>query len=247
MTSTSSDRSGELDDGAFSTDSAGTDESAWRTSLADVPRWMPPQSRRLTVVSPHPDDETLGAGGLIYTCADLGYEITIVLVTDGEAARSDVENLADRRVGELRSALMRLAPDGARVARLGFPDGKVAAYEWQLVDRLLLTVPSDAVLVAPYEQDGHTDHAATSRACQEAARRLGIQCVRYPIWAWHRLQPADFGSRAMGRFELSHAARDAKHEAIDCYRSQIEPSPGGAVVPPHVRTYFERPYEVFLL
>jgi LmbE family N-acetylglucosaminyl deacetylase len=212
----------------------------------DVPEWTPPQSRTLTVVSPHPDDETLGAGGLIYTCAELGYEITIVLVTDGDHAHRSAD-YANRRIGELRSALMRLAPDGAHVARLALPDGDIASHEAELVERLLRTVPRDCTLVAPYENDGLSDHAATSRACHEAARRLGIPCVRYPVWAWRRLAPNDLRETPMGRLVLSDTARAAKQQAIECYRSQAEPGSDGELVPPHVQSYVQRPYEVFLL
>jgi LmbE family N-acetylglucosaminyl deacetylase len=224
----------------------GTSEELWGSSLAHLPEWMP-ESRTLTVVSPHPDDETLGAGGLIYTCAELGYEITVILVTDGEGSRPDTHNLAERRALELRTALMRLAPDGAHVVRLCLPDGKVAASESQLVKRLLRTVPLDSTLVAPYEQDGDSDNAATSRACQAAARKLGIQCVRYPLWAWDRLRPADLRSRPLVRLSLSEAARRAKKQAIECYQSQTESRPGSSVVPARMRPYFERPYEVFLV
>lgn len=230
----------------FDTDEPGTSEEQWRASLDSLPEWQP-HSRTLTVVSPHPDDETFGAGGLIYTCAELGYEITVILVTDGEKARPELGDLARRRASELRLAMSQLAPDGAHVVRLALPDGDVAARERDLVRRLLVTVPTDSTLVAPYEEDGHTDHSATARACKVAARKLGIPCVRYPIWAWHRLRPTDLPVQAMARLPLSDDARQAKQRAIECYASQTESRPGGAVVPPHVLQYFRRPYEVFLL
>jgi LmbE family N-acetylglucosaminyl deacetylase len=230
----------------FATDSPGASDAQWRATLSGVPEWMP-NSRTLAVVSPHPDDETLGAGGLIYSCTNLGYAITVILVTDGEAACPEQPRLAERRVEELRRSLMRIAPDGAHVDRLRFPDGRVAAFEHELAQRLLSVVPLDCTLVAPYENDGHSDHAAVSRACQAAARKLGVPCVRYPIWAWHRLEPGALDTSRMGRFDLDDAAREAKRQALRCYRSQLEPRPGGAIVPPHVLEYFERPYEVFLL
>jgi hypothetical protein len=37
-------------------------------------------------VTPHPDDEILGAGGLIRACAMAGRKVTVLSVTDGEAA-----------------------------------------------------------------------------------------------------------------------------------------------------------------
>jgi LmbE family N-acetylglucosaminyl deacetylase len=233
-------------DQSFETAEPGTSETTWLPALEHAPEWMP-QSKSLTVVSPHPDDETLGAGGLIYTCAELGYDITIILVTDGENARPEIDNLAKRRCDELLGAMKRLAPDGSRVVHLHLPDGEVASFQGLLVQRLLRAVPLDSTLVAPFERDGHTDHAATSAACREVARQLDIPCVQYPIWAWHRLQPPDLETGRVRRVPLSSAARQAKADAIECYGSQTEPRPGGAVVPPHVLTYFQRPFEVFLV
>lgn len=212
--------------------------------LANVPEWMP-QSRTLAVVALHPDDETLGAGGLIHTCAELGYEITIILVTDGDAGRPEVSALAHHRYGELRAALMRLAPDGAHVARLCLPYGKVASHERELVERLLRTIPPDCTLVSPYEKDGHADHAAVSLACQTAALALSVPCVRYPIRLWQRANAEELSSQCLCRVPLDESARLAKHEAIACYESKTEAGYGG--LPPAALSSFERPYEVFVL
>src|SRR6266705_300032 len=64
---------------------AGTPEERWLEMLEDRPEWTP-QNGPLLVVSPHPDDEVLAAGGLIHSWAAAGREVTIVSVTDGEAA-----------------------------------------------------------------------------------------------------------------------------------------------------------------
>jgi LmbE family N-acetylglucosaminyl deacetylase len=43
-------------------------------------------SRRILVVAPHPDDESLGCGGLISLAANRGSAFFIVFVTDGAAS-----------------------------------------------------------------------------------------------------------------------------------------------------------------
>ena len=63
------------------------DEAGWNPRLAGLPRWQPPH-RPTIVISPHPDDETLGTGGLISELRFWGIEVTIVAVTDGENASS---------------------------------------------------------------------------------------------------------------------------------------------------------------
>jgi hypothetical protein len=51
-------------------------ESEWRTVFAKLPNWTPPV-RRIVVVSPHPDDETLGLGGFIAAECGRGSDVTV--------------------------------------------------------------------------------------------------------------------------------------------------------------------------
>lgn len=238
-----------MDDG-FDTSLPGTPEEAWEAALMSVSAWQP-QSKSIVVVAPHPDDETLGAGGLLYTCAQNGLDITVVLVTNGEAANTDEPDLSARRLDELHAALSHLAPRGCRVMKAGLPDGKVAEHLEALTQLLKTAVGRDATLVGPFEADGHTDHDAAGRACIQVATKLDVPLVRYPIWAWHQQSASAFQGTAasgqLGRFPLRSDARAAKDRAIACYISQIESGPHGAVVPPHVLQHFRRPYEVFLL
>src|SRR5205823_1168784 len=95
----------------------------------DVPLWHPGPRGRLVVVSPHPDDETLGAGGIIHDLCAGGWTVTVVAVTDGEAAygrddASAVERLAAIRRQEQSRAIAHLGK--VDVLRVGVPDGEVA-------------------------------------------------------------------------------------------------------------------------
>jgi len=95
------------------------------------------RGERLLVIAPHPDDETIGTGGLIQRVHANGGEVRIVLVTAGDGFVEAVahETLSprprpsafiaygERRVREARAALRLLAPDHARLELLGFPDG----------------------------------------------------------------------------------------------------------------------------
>ena len=58
----------------------GTDERTWlgTSRLTELPRLSEWRPRRLVVVAPHPDDEVLGAGGLLGYMADVGVETTVV-------------------------------------------------------------------------------------------------------------------------------------------------------------------------
>lgn len=95
-------------------------------------------AERLIVVAPHPDDETLGAGGLIQRVLERGGTVRVVLVTAGdgyveavvhETGRPrprprDYVAYGERRLREARRALHELGGDAVRAEHLlGFPDG----------------------------------------------------------------------------------------------------------------------------
>jgi len=207
------------------------------------------------VVSPHPDDETLGVGGLLAALLARRWSVCVVAVTDGEAAYGrqgplTAQRLAERRRGEQEEALQRLGGDrGARrisVVRLGMPDGGVEALREDLSAALAGRLVGADWCLAPLAWDGHPDHQASGAAARDACRDR-VPLASYPIWAWHWATPSGFPLDRAVRVPLSPAARERKARALDCFGSQYEPVEGGPVVPPHVRVRFERPFEVLFL
>jgi len=129
------------------------------------------------VLAPHPDDESLGAGGAIATALALGQGVRVICVTDGEAAfgargRAARARLAARRRDEQLAALAILQGDGpgvVEVVRIGLADGSVGVHEGDLAVALApLFADVDAVL-APHRDDGHPDHDSCGRAAYAAA------------------------------------------------------------------------------
>jgi LmbE family N-acetylglucosaminyl deacetylase len=233
-------------DAGFDTDQPGTPERQWREALATVPRWRP-AGIALVVVAPHPDDESLGAGGLIHECASGTALVRVISVTDGEAARGDVPDLAAVRRRELQAALSCLAPRPVQWERLSVPDVKVSAFESSIEAAIDARVPTGAMLAAPFEHDGHPDHDAVGRVCLRIARRRAMTLLRYPIWSWHQRGIDAFREARLVCFELSPSAQLAKARALRCFVSQLRAGPEPAVLPAHVLEYFARPYETFLL
>ncbi len=234
----------------------GTPEDAWRPWLATRawPSWRSTGCRpRAVVVAPHPDDEVLGAGGLMALLAAAGTAVEVVAVTDGEASNPGGSvppaALAALRVAETEAALAALGVV-ARVTRLGLPDGGAAALEDPVRDALHLA-PGDWLL-GTWSGDGHPDHEAVGRACAAAAARDGARLLAYPVWTWHWATPDDprvpWG-RAR-RVPLPAAVQQAKARAVQAFRTQVAPlgpRPEDApVLPPHVLARFARTEEVVL-
>jgi LmbE family N-acetylglucosaminyl deacetylase len=225
----------------------GTQECAWLQLLARRQRWAPGDGP-LLVVSPHPDDEVLGAGGLMRMWSMRNHSVTVLSVTDGEAAYSDWPGLDVLRRRELDRALQVLSPHNFHTVRLGLHDGSVKTNIPELVHALAPLCEHRPTLIAPYERDGHPDHEAVGEACLQIARRFKLPIARYPIWAWHHRHPHDFDGAAIGRFALDAASRAAKADAIECFGSQLAPAaPRIPIVPRRVLRYFSRDFEAFLL
>lgn len=232
--------------GAFDPACAGTHEHLWHVALEGARTLILPEAD-LLVVSPHPDDETLGAGGLMRTAMQRAHKVTVLSVTDGEAAFSDWPALRRVRHRELKHAMRVLSPRPIAHKRLRIPDGRVAASQTALYDAVNALASPTTLLVAPYESDGHPDHEATGAVCTALARERGLRLWRYPIWAWHQRAPGMLAGAQWGRFWLAPETQRSKAMAMDCFTSQMHPEDRAPIVPPHVVSYFTRPYEAFLL
>jgi len=96
-----------------------------------------PAGTRLLVIAPHPDDEVLGAGGLMQRVKATGGAVRVVYLTDGDGYPEGVKEedhveaptardylgYGKQRRREARAALVRLGLADAFQTFLGFPDG----------------------------------------------------------------------------------------------------------------------------
>jgi LmbE family N-acetylglucosaminyl deacetylase/SAM-dependent methyltransferase len=258
---------------SFSHEEAGTSERIWQQD-----GW-PAQARslvldcaRLLVVAAHPDDETLGAGGLIGAAAATGIPVSVIVATNGEASHphSPTHTPADlaavRRV-EVVAAIRLLAPE-ARVRLLDLPDGDLAQHRNSLEEAVLEEMVAGwpgagreeaapaTWLVAPWRQDGHPDHAVAGTAAALVAARTGARLLEYPIWAWHWSKPGDSiwpegdSPTALWRLPLDPATRERKTLALSAHGSQVLPlsdrAGDEAIVQSAFALHFERDHEIFL-
>ncbi|MFC6006276.1 PIG-L family deacetylase [Angustibacter luteus] len=247
---------------------AGTPEAHWRDWLRtrslpglDPDRLLAPGGR-LLVLAAHPDDETLGAGGLIAIAAERGLDVDVVIATAGEGSHPQSStlrgDLARLRSREVVRAVTQLAPT-ASVHLLDLPDGGLTECAVALADQLSrLARPAASpsgravtVLAAPWRRDAHPDHEAAGAVAAELAGALEVPLLEYPIWAWHWAEVGDVRvpwGTAM-TLGLSPKTLQHKRSAMACHESQTEPlsaEPGDeALLSAAVLAHFEREVEVF--
>ena len=170
---------------------AGTTEEEWlnaaplRTLPSATLAALIPESHRLVICAPHPDDEVLPCGGLVAAASEAGKEVLIVAFTDGEQSHPEhAELLRVARPVETAAALKALNVK-AEVCRLRYGDGKLEMFEDAMADEMTALLSAKDVLVTPWRWDGHPDHEAVFRAAKATADRNGSQILETMIWGWH--------------------------------------------------------------
>ena len=209
----------------------------------------------LTVIAPHPDDETLGCGALLHEAAAQGVACNVICVTDGSRSHPNsptwgASRLARARAAEIRSAVALLAP-GASVDHLGHPDcatPHVGPAAEICVARLDALTPRHALVLAPWGADPHADHERTAALVRRlAAGRPDVALLSYPIWG--RFADA-IPPGWIRTLRPSGAARSAKRAALACHRTQmtrlIADDPDGFVMCQANQAHFLDHPEIFL-
>lgn len=217
-------------------------------------------SGRCLILAPHPDDESLGCGGLIAACVAAGKPPVVAILTDGTGSHPGSNAYPPKRLRGLREAEAQAA-----VHRLGLkPDRLIFLNEQDtaaphdgpefdaVVSRVAALIEPDCTtILAPWRHDPHCDHEAASLIADQVARARGIRHIAYPVWGW--LLPGDAsvpGSAAPGwRLDISRFL-PAKRAAIQAHRSQygglITDDPSGFTLPSGLLSVFDSPYETFI-
>jgi LmbE family N-acetylglucosaminyl deacetylase len=231
----------------------GTAEDVWLADdrLAGLRPLELPAFSHVVLVAAHPDDEILGAGGLVQVLGASSCTIELCSATDGEASHPAVgPALGEIRTAEAACALRRLGAASVRPTRLGLPDGDLVGNESRLAEYLSGRLSDRSLCVAPWRHDGHPDHEAAGRAAAAAAAATGASLLEFPIWAWHWATPtAGLPWDALRRLELDPVQLQHKRSAIAAFASQIQPyGPGAtsAILPPATLERFQRPFEVYV-
>ncbi|MGC6398952.1 PIG-L deacetylase family protein [Sphingomonas sp. FW199] len=183
--------------------------------------------RRLLVLAPHPDDETLGAGALIRQAVTERWYGGTVYLTDGGASHPAADPAARARLvrarqREARVALRRLGDPAARLpATLNWPDAaplapdskgyrcavrRLSAYCRRLgIGMIAVTSP----------RDPHCDHVAAAALAHAVgtATRSAIRIVEYGVWS-------DGGGVAGRLWRTRPLAPGIRRSALAAHRSQ---------------------------
>lgn len=233
---------------------------AWRDRMAAAPVADPARligDGALVVLSPHPDDETIGCSALLLAAGRLGQGVGLVALTDGDASHPNSKlfppaRLAAIRAAEQREAVERLGCDAAEWLRLALPDGasgRDARFGAAVDEAAALCERLGATaLAAPHPDDPHPDHhAAAAMALEIRRRRPGLRILFYEVWSRRLARDAPFRQGDLTPFRLRTDVA-AKRAALDRHSSQlgrvVGDDPGGFVLPDWFLRAQDDPLEV---
>lgn len=135
------------------------------------------KNKKILVVYPHPDDESVMAGGLIQKARKLGFEVTVLTLTEGSRGKIHV-NGRGRSVAEIRREEMAEAMSTLKVSdwiMWKFEDGRLRKREgWRVRLRKFVEETGPGVMVT-YDLSGvtgHPDHIALSLEVLRIFRKL---------------------------------------------------------------------------
>jgi LmbE family N-acetylglucosaminyl deacetylase len=189
--------------------------------------------KKLVVIAPHPDDETLGCGGTIARFAASGTEVSVLVVAGhlpplyDEAAFETThrEALAAFKImGVAQSAFLRIPATMVRDVPVAELNGKINGFIREIgPDMVLLPFP-----------DRHIDHRIIFDACIVACRPvhaaapkavLAYETLSETHWNVPGIEPVfapDFFVDT-----TDYMAR--KNAALACYASQVNNAPSRSV------------------
>lgn len=212
------------------------------------------------VIAPHPDDEALGAGGLIASLAQRGAALKVAFLTDGAGSHVDAPGwsacrVAALRASEARAALRTLGVKEPAVA-LGWRDATPHARDSRAfartVRRLVALCRRARVtrVVTTWDGDPHCDHQAAAQVVRAVARSIGVKAMFYCVWGWTRDDVEQALARVQPTVLRAPQHRGAVRRALACHRSQLGGRINGArdrfVLPRAMRRLVDRPFTMLL-
>lgn len=168
---------------------------------------------RLMVIAPHPDDDTIGAGGTIIQALRDGKQVLVVYITDGGTGGPHAYSVnAATRMHEAAQLATIL---GYRHQVLGAPDGEfpITAKLAADLSRSIQAFSPDAIFV-PWLLEGHPCHRQVNRLFLRSLTDQPVKAAVFAYQVWSQVPANTF-------VDITNVM-NAKLEAIQRWESQLE-------------------------
>ena len=132
---------------------------------------------KILVISPHPDDETLGCGGTILKHKDMGDKIYWLIITNIVVKNGWDKDIVEKRQKEIETVAKMY--DFEKTFKLDYPTAKLDTIPMQeiieSISKVIFEIKPE-VIYLPNRSDVHTDHQITFKAAYSCTKNF-----RYPF------------------------------------------------------------------
>ncbi|MCX6809603.1 MAG: PIG-L family deacetylase [Candidatus Berkelbacteria bacterium] len=151
-----------------------------------------PESGRVLVLAPHPDDDVMGCGGTLKLHADQGDEVKIVYLTDGSSgfpenfrpSSAEKVKMAKDREDEAKKAAAVLGVGD--LVFLKYKDGSLSpnSNNVKYITQLIKDY-EPSIIYIPSFLDTNSDHFETAKILSESLRRITntFKINSYEVWS----------------------------------------------------------------
>jgi LmbE family N-acetylglucosaminyl deacetylase len=185
---------------------------------------------RVLVVAPHPDDETIGAGGTIAKHSAQGDEVTVMVVSGHLPPLYDREHY-ERTVREAERACRELGVHRSRF--LEIPTGLIGAQPPGAVNGQIAAIVEELepeIVLCPFP-DRHIDHrlvfdsVMVATRPRGAGRQIRLLAAYETLSETHWLAPSIEANFTPNLIVDVSEIFERKLKAVRCYESQIPAFP----------------------
>ncbi|MCQ8278282.1 PIG-L family deacetylase [Acetobacteraceae bacterium KSS8] len=214
------------------------------------------------ILAPHPDDESLGCGGIIAALCAAGRPPVVVVLTDGAGSHPSSpswppERLRAVRAQEVAQAVSLLGLPQDHLVLMNLADTRAPregpAFERAVADLAAIAVARgcDSIL-SSWEHDPHGDHVAAWHIARAATDRIGARALAYPVWGWTLDEEAVLPGEIPAGWRIDvEPFLDVKARAVAAHATQhgslITDDPDGFALPEDFLNLFRGRFETVLL
>jgi LmbE family N-acetylglucosaminyl deacetylase len=188
-------------------------------------------SKRVLVIAPHPDDETLGLGGTITKFVEQGHEVNLLVVSGHLPPVYNREDY-ELTLSEAKNALKILGIENStflEIPATKIGDLPINELNKKFADAVDTFKPQ--IVFCPYP-DRHIDHRLVFESTMVATRPVGSGKYIEILGAYETLSETHWNAPHIEPnftpnwiINISDQIEN-KVKALECYKSQISESPG---------------------
>lgn len=173
----------------------------------------------ILVISPHPDDEAIGCGGIICKHIAEGDYVEVIFLTSGEKgghgrSAEEIVEIREQEANDAASILGLCAIDFWKE-----PDGNFKVTEHnvtRLVEKIIAA--NTQIIFVTHEKEEHPDHVAAAQLVKQAVEQLPENMLPPTVWMYEVWTPIQ---RMDHIVDISDYV-ETKRKAILVYKSQCD-------------------------